>query len=108
VATAQDAPPEDAQVPRALRELRAAFFHEDHDKVNADLARFRSLCDEDGYPLVGNLASKGGMYQPSQFTSRATASARSSAAHVARAPRGFDHIATARRIPAGKLGDSRG
>ena len=29
------------------------------DQVKQQLARFRPLCDADGYPLVGNIATKG-------------------------------------------------
>jgi hypothetical protein len=39
------------------------------EKAQMAVARFRPLCDQEGYPLVGNVASKGDMYQPSQFCS---------------------------------------
>jgi hypothetical protein len=31
------------------------------------MSTFRPLCDADGYPLVGNIANKRGVYQPSKF-----------------------------------------
>jgi len=60
-------PPADAQVSPALRELRADVMKAGRDKAQADVARFRPLCDADGYPLVGNLVEKATMYQPSEF-----------------------------------------
>jgi len=60
-------PPADAQVSRALRDLRADMMKAGRDKAQADVARFRPLCDGDGYPLVGNLVEKASMYQPSEF-----------------------------------------
>ena len=62
-------PPPDSEVPAALRELRADLIKAGHDKVQADASRFRALCDKDGYPLVGNLVGKRGVYQPSEFCS---------------------------------------
>lgn len=61
------APAPDAEVPPRLRELRQELLNTGRDKALAAVARFRPLCDKDGYPLVGNLATKGDMYQPSQF-----------------------------------------
>lgn len=63
------APPADSEVPAALRELRAELIKAGHDKAQADVSRFRALCDRDGYPLVGNLVGKRGVYQPSEFCS---------------------------------------
>ena len=60
-------PPPDSAVPAALRELRADLIKAGRDKVQADASRFRALCDHDGYPLVGNLVGKRGVYQPSEF-----------------------------------------
>lgn len=60
-------PPPDAQVAAPLRELRASLMKAGHDKAHAEIGRFRALCDKDGYPLVGNIANKTNMYQPSQF-----------------------------------------
>ena len=61
------APPPDSQVAKPLLELRTNLLRAGHDKVQADIGRFRALCDKDGYPLVGNIANKNNMYQPSQF-----------------------------------------
>jgi hypothetical protein len=63
------APPGDPAVPTALLELRGDLIKAGHDKAQADVARFRALCDKDGYPLVGNLVGKRGVYQPSEFCS---------------------------------------
>ena len=65
--SAPHAPPDDAHASPALLELRAELVKAGRDKAAADVARFRPLCDKDGYPLVGNLANKNTMYQPSQF-----------------------------------------
>jgi len=66
---ASHAPPDDAQAPRALIELRGELIGAGHDKAQAGVARFRALCDADGYPLVGNMVGKRGVYQPSEFCS---------------------------------------
>jgi len=63
------APPADAVAARPLLELRAQLLHAGRDKAQAEVARFRPLCDKDGYPLVGNVANKGDMYQPSELCS---------------------------------------
>lgn len=60
-------PPDDAHAPRALIELRSGLMNAGRDKAHADVARFRPLCDPEGYPLVGNLVEKRTMYQPSEF-----------------------------------------
>lgn len=67
-ATRHPPPPADAKVSRALLDLRAAMMNSGRDKALADIARFRPLCDQDGYPLVGNLVGKT-VYQPSEFCS---------------------------------------
>jgi hypothetical protein len=59
--------PPDSDAPHALLDLRADLMRVGHDQAQADLARFRPLCDKDGYPLVGNIANKKNVYQPSQF-----------------------------------------
>ena len=61
------APPPDAKVARPLLDLRADLMKTGRDKAQADIGRFRALCDKDGYPLVGNIANKPNMYQPSAF-----------------------------------------
>jgi hypothetical protein len=56
---------------RKIVELRDRLFGEARvdDKT---LPRFRALCDADGYPLVGNVATKGrdAMRQPSSVCAR--------------------------------------
>jgi hypothetical protein len=66
---APHAPPSDSAVAKPLLELRAQLLHAGRDKAQAEMSTFRALCDKDGYPLVGNIANKGDMYQPSQFCS---------------------------------------
>jgi len=56
-------------VAKPLLELRAQLLHAGRDKAQVQVSTFRPLCDKDGYPLVGNIANKGDMYQPSQFCS---------------------------------------
>ena len=61
------APPADSEAPRALLDLRADLMQAGRDKAQSNVAHYRALCDKDGYPLVGNLANKKGVYQPSEF-----------------------------------------
>ena len=63
------APPPDAKVSKATLDLRMDLIRTGRDKAQADVSRFRPLCDKDGYPLVGNMANKSNVYQPSQFCS---------------------------------------
>jgi hypothetical protein len=64
------AAPADSAVPERLLVLRSDLFRAGRNRALAEVARFRPLCDGDGYPLVGNLASKGDrVYQPSRFCS---------------------------------------
>ena len=62
-------PPDDAHAPKAMIELRGELINAGRDKAQASVGRFRALCDADGYPLVGNLVGKRGVYQPSEFCS---------------------------------------
>ena len=59
VAPAPREPTPDAELPRALIELRSALYGTERDLAHAPSARFRPLCDAEGYPLVGNIANKG-------------------------------------------------
>jgi hypothetical protein len=63
---ASDPPPDD-KAPRRLIELRNQLFDAGKSDALRDMPRFRPLCDEAGYPLVGNAVRKGDVYQPSQF-----------------------------------------
>src|ERR1043165_294815 len=63
------APPPDAKVDKAMLDLRMDLIRAGRDKAQSDVSRFRPLCDKDGYPLVGNMANKGNVYQPSTFCS---------------------------------------
>lgn len=60
-------PPPDTAVPQALLELRAKLIGSARHQAKSDVGRFRALCDDEGYPLVGNIANKGGRYQPSEL-----------------------------------------
>ena len=60
-------PPDDAHAPKALIELRGDLIGAGRDKAQASAGRFRALCDANGYPLVGNMVGKRGVYQPSEF-----------------------------------------
>jgi hypothetical protein len=62
-------PPADADVSKTMLDLRGELLNAGRDKAQANVSKFRPLCDKDGYPLVGNLANKPNMYQPSEFCS---------------------------------------
>lgn len=47
--------------------LRDELADESRDSAMARIAHYRPLCDEDGYPLVGNLARKSPTYGPSEL-----------------------------------------
>ena len=69
-AVAQPTPREpapDAELPQALIELRGALYGTERDPAHAASARFRPLCDAEGYPLVGNVANKGERYDVSEY-----------------------------------------
>lgn len=67
-------PPPDAQVPEALIELRAEMFEAGREQALQQVPRFRALCDDEGYPLVGNAVRKTDVFQPSQFCAAVRAS----------------------------------
>ncbi len=67
LAPAPRPPPPDDAAPRALLVLRRELIQAGPDRGRTELPRFRPLCDVDGFPLVGNVASKGNLYQPSAF-----------------------------------------
>ncbi len=62
-------PPPDTSVNPKLLELRVELLNAGREKALADEAKFRPLCDADGYPLVGNLVSKSAepMFGPTAF-----------------------------------------
>jgi hypothetical protein len=57
-AKVRNAPAPDDQQPRERLELRAELYRAETRDQALPQARFRPLCDADGYPLVGNVASK--------------------------------------------------
>jgi MFS transporter, PPP family, 3-phenylpropionic acid transporter len=63
----QKEPPPDEKAPLALIKLRGELLSTGREKAQEKPGYFRPLCDRDGYPLVGNMASKGPVYQPSEF-----------------------------------------
>jgi hypothetical protein len=60
-------PPPDSAAPKALLDLRAKLLSTERAQAKAEPGPFRALCDDDGYPLVGNVANKGSRYQPSEL-----------------------------------------
>lgn len=52
-------PPDDDHVKPALLKMRTELRALTYDAVVKALPRFRALCDAEGYPLVGNVATKG-------------------------------------------------
>ena len=67
-------PADDAAQPQALLELRGSLYGTDRETALAASARFRALCDAEGYPLVGNIANKGQRYDVSEYCSDLRAS----------------------------------
>lgn len=64
------APPKplaEQEVPPGLYKLRDSLALVKPDRLLAEVPRFRALCDADGYPLVGNLATKNRRIQPSEL-----------------------------------------
>jgi hypothetical protein len=57
----------DEQQPHAQLELRANLYRTDELTLNVAHARFRALCDENGYPVVGNVASKSMRHDVSSY-----------------------------------------
>ena len=53
--------------PRELLELRSELANTPPAQALERIDHFRPLCDADGYPLVGNVASKGVGLQPSEL-----------------------------------------
>lgn len=60
-------PPPDDQAPKELINLRAELFEAGKTKALEQVPKFRPLCDDAGYPLVGNVIRKGKLFQPSEF-----------------------------------------
>ena len=66
-ASPEHRPPDDDHAKPELLKLRAELYHSTADAAKKQLAHFRPLCDADGYPLVGNIATKGERFQPSEL-----------------------------------------
>ncbi len=67
-------PADDNAQPQARLDLRLSLYNTDRETALAASARFRALCDADGYPLVGNIANKGQRYDVSEYCSDLRAS----------------------------------
>lgn len=67
VAASPEPPPPDAQVKKELLDLRTRLLRTPRAEAKAGAVKFRALCDQWGYPLVGNVAAKGDAYQPSEL-----------------------------------------
>jgi hypothetical protein len=63
------APVSDSDAPAELLTLRGELVQTERDQALARQDHFRPLCDEQGYPLVGNVATKVPPvgFQPSEF-----------------------------------------
>lgn len=59
-------PPPDKRASPALLELRRELSRTELAAARTQ-PRFRPLCDDRGYPLVGNVASKGTQTRPSEY-----------------------------------------
>jgi hypothetical protein len=68
-AAADASPPQPPPPPADLDALRTELLNTTPDAALAQMTHFRPLCDKDGYPLVGNVASKVQLpgLQPSAF-----------------------------------------
>lgn len=61
------APASDEDRSARLRALRSELYENDREHALASMPRFRPLCDSEGYPLVGNIATKGSFYSVQAF-----------------------------------------
>jgi len=48
----------DNEQPESMLRLRSELYRADELTLSASHAKFRALCDDNGYPVVGNVASK--------------------------------------------------
>lgn len=60
-------PPPDAKVKKELLVLRGKLLGTPRPEARAQRATFRQLCDQWGYPLVGDVAAIKEAYQPSEL-----------------------------------------
>ncbi len=74
--SASRTPPPDDKAPAELVALRSKLYEAGRAGGRSQQARFRPLCDREGYPLVGNVANKTDLYQPSEFCADVRRSAR--------------------------------
>jgi hypothetical protein len=57
----------DNEQPEEIMRLRSELYGADELTINMAHAKFRALCDENGYPVVGNVASKSMRHDVSSF-----------------------------------------
>lgn len=57
----------DNEQPENLLQLRSELYRSDELTINVANAKFRALCDEHGYPVVGNVASKSMRHDVSSY-----------------------------------------
>jgi hypothetical protein len=57
----------DEEQPEALMRLRGELYGADDLTLNLSHEKFRALCDENGYPVVGNVASKAMRHDVSSY-----------------------------------------
>lgn len=60
-------PPPDAKAKKELLVLRGKLVATPRAEAREQRASFRALCDQWGYPLVGNVMTEGDVYQPSEL-----------------------------------------
>lgn len=68
------APLDDEHAGQRLLELRDELFRSGGYEASHVEARFRPLCDVQGYPVVGNVLRKASGYQPSAYCTNVRAS----------------------------------
>jgi hypothetical protein len=57
----------DHEQPESVMRLRSELYRADELTLSASHAKFRALCDENGYPVVGNVASKSMRHDVSSY-----------------------------------------
>ena len=58
---------DDSEQPESVMQLRSELYGADDLTISVSHAKFRALCDENGYPVVGNVASKSMRHDVSSY-----------------------------------------
>jgi hypothetical protein len=58
---------DDSEQTEEIMRLRSELYGSDDLTISVSHAKFRALCDENGYPVVGNVASKSMRHDVSSF-----------------------------------------